>query len=120
MLRWRAQQNYKIILALLAALALPGATPAICGTIARPTPPDPILDGGPPGPCNPGRNGPDFVAGTDVNGNPVVPAHVGAMPVPVPEAVVVPMGRHHQGQAVLSGRQIAGLLNPPPACPVRH
>jgi hypothetical protein len=115
----RAQQNYKLIL-VVPALAILGqlvAIPALCGTISRPTPPDPILDGGPPGPCDPGTEGPDFVAGTDVYGNPVVSAHVGGRPIVVPQAVVVPMGRHHRGQAVLSGAQIAGLLNPAPACP---
>jgi hypothetical protein len=114
----RAQQNYKIIV-LVAGLFL-AAGSAFGGTISRSTGPDPILTGGPSGPCDPRAEGPDFVPGTDINGNPVVPATVGAKPVPVPQALLVPVGHGRNApQAVLSGKQIAALIDNPP-CPKRH
>jgi len=112
------QQNYKVIV-VIAALCLAGA-PALGGTISRSTAPDPILTGGPPGPCDPRSDGADFVPGTDINGNPVVPADVGAKPVPVPEGMLVPVGHGRNApQAALSGKQLAALLDNP-ACPKRH
>ena len=118
---YRAQQNYKAAASVFLMLAawLLTACPAASGTISRSQGPDPILSGGPPGPCDRRTESPDFVPGTDVNGNPVVPTDVGAQPPPLPEAVLVPLGRHGRGQAVLSGKQLAGLLVRP-ACPKPH
>jgi hypothetical protein len=112
------QQNYKLI-GMAVALCL-AAGPAFGGAISRSTGPDPILTGGPPGPCDPRADGADFVPGTDINGNPVVPANVGAKPVPVPQALLVPVGHGRNApQAMVSGKQIAALLDNP-ACPKRH
>lgn len=111
---------------LLAGLTAP-VVEAREGTIAHTTPNDPLLDGGPPGPCAELAEGPDYAGGTDVNGRPVVPADVGAAPVPVPGAIAVPLpgGRRAGGPSnpVLPGAQrpyvsidgarLAPLLNPP-------
>lgn len=115
----RAQQNYNLVRLMLAALCL-AASPVLAGTIARSTAPDPILTGGPPGPCDPSADGADFVPGTDINGNPVVPTNVGATPVPAPQALLVTVGHGRNApQAVMSGKQLAALLDNP-ACPRRH
>jgi len=108
----------------VALLALLVATPGHAGTIARPTPPDPLLDGGATTACAAGA---DYAAGTDVNGKPVVPADVGAGPVPVPDAITVPLGqgRRQAGRGrtglggegayvTLDGRKLEPLLNPRP------
>jgi hypothetical protein len=58
----------------LAAVVLVAVASFGFGKIERPTPYDPILQGPPPGPCNPQLGGADVVAGTDANGHPVVPA----------------------------------------------
>lgn len=44
---------------------------------APPSAADPILSGSPPGPCAAQVAGADYVGGTDVLGNPVVPADAG-------------------------------------------
>jgi hypothetical protein len=113
----RTQLNVAVmVLALLAA-------PVLAGTVARPTPPDPLLDGGDTAPC---AARPDYAAATDADGHPVVPADVGARPVPVPDGLSVPLksGRHvrrgspEPGQdnsyAIISGDKIAPLVNPKP------
>ena len=105
---------------LLALLAV--ANPAFCGTITHPNPPNPLLDGGSTTAC---AAGPDYAAGTDVNGHAVVPADVAAPPVPVPGAIALPLakaghnGRLRPGQGdsayvTLDGRTIDTLVNPPP------
>jgi hypothetical protein len=53
------------------------------GRIAHPTPYDPVLLGPSLGPCNPGLAGPDFIAGTDIYGTPVVPADANVTPLTV-------------------------------------
>jgi hypothetical protein len=82
---------------------------------------DPILDGGPAGPCDPGRNGADYVAGTDANGHPVAPADLAAAPNPVPDRMLIPLktapGRD-PAYVQADGKKLDGLLNPPSACPV--
>jgi len=111
--------------AVLVALLLLAAFPAAAGTIANPSKPDPLLDGGPTAPCAAGA---DFAAGTDANGAPVVPADVGAPPVPVPEGIVIPVGPQasrrgginpatgagNSAYVALDGKKLAPLLNPPP------
>jgi hypothetical protein len=106
----------------VAALLLLAAPALAAGTIARPSKPDPLLDGGPTAPC---AAGPDFAAGRDVQGRAVVPADVGAAPAPVPDAIAVPLARGGpRGRRVrpamgdsayvsLDGRELAPLLNPP-------
>jgi hypothetical protein len=101
-------------------LALLGI-PVLAGTVARPTPPDPLLDGGDTVPC---AAQPDYAAATDATGRPVVPADVRSRPVPVPDSLAVPLksGRHARrgepGQdssyAAISGDKIAPLVNPRP------
>jgi hypothetical protein len=107
------------------ALLLLAAFPAAAGTIAGPSKPDPLLDGGPTTPC---AAGVDYAAGSDANGAPVVPADVGAPPVPVPDGIVVPVGPQasrrgginpatgagNSAYVALDGKKLAPLLNPPP------
>lgn len=77
--------------------------------------PDPLLDGGPTSPCAAGT---DYSGGVDVNGNPVVPADVGAQHIPVPGTVMVPLHGNANGSnsayAALDGRKLDKLVNPPP------
>jgi hypothetical protein len=100
---------------------------ALAGTAANRASPDPLLNPT-PGPCAGLTNGPGYVAGTDSDGHPVAPADVGAEPVPLPEAIAIPL---HGGQAqsrrgpsqatgdrpyvTVDGRRLAPLLNQP-AC----
>jgi len=109
-----------------ALLVLLAAGPAAAGAMAGQ--PDPLLDGGPASPC---MAGPDYAAGVDVNGRPVVPADEQASPVPVPDEIAVPLhsgepprrGRSNrasppqQGNSpyvALDGRRLEPLLNPKP------
>jgi hypothetical protein len=111
----QAQHYFKAVL-----LALLLTAPACAGTIARPTPPDPLLDGGDTAAC---AAGVDYAAGADATGNPVVPADVGAPRVPVPDGIAVPLqGRRQAGRpntlggayVTLDGRKLEPLLNPKP------
>jgi hypothetical protein len=98
--------------------------PAAAGTMAHPSKPDPLLDGGPTTACTAGA---DYAAGTDANGNAVVPADVGASAVPVPDQIVIPVGTAQTRRGInpatgaggayvsLDGKKLAPLLNPP-AC----
>jgi hypothetical protein len=99
------------------------AFPAAAATMAGPSKPDPLLDGGPTTACAAGA---DYAAGIDANGNAVVPADVGAQRVPVPDEIAIPLARGSQGGRVrptagnsdyvsLDGKKLAPLLNPP-AC----
>jgi hypothetical protein len=77
--------------------------------------PDPLLNP-PEGPCAPLAAGADYAAGTDANGDPVVPADVGAPPVPVPGDIALPVGgRHARAYVEVPGARLAPLLDPP-AC----
>ena len=91
------------------ALVLAPNWPAVAAT------PDPLLDGGPTTPCAAGA---DFSGGADVNGNPVVPADVGAPRVPVPGRVLVPLHGNRSGKdsayAALDGKKLDALVNPKP------
>ena len=109
----------------LVALLLLAAFPAAAGTIAKASKPDPLLDGGPTAPCAARA---DYAGGADANGAPVVPADVGAPPVPVPDGIVVPVGPQaslsgginpatgagNSAYVALDGKKLAPLLNPPP------
>jgi hypothetical protein len=115
-----AQHYFKAI-----ALALLLAAPAWAGTIARPTPRDPLLDGGDTAAC---AAGVDYAAGADATGKPVVPADIGTPPVPLPDSIAVPLqgGRRQAGRGrsnpnilggtyvTLDGRKLEPLLNPRP------
>ena len=110
------------------ALLCGAAQPAPAGTIAGPSRPDPLLDSGPTSPCAAGA---DYAAGTDANGQPVIPADVAAGRVPLPDAVAIPLGdNRNRGRyqhrpnsqtlggdssyVTLDGRKLEPLLNPPP------
>jgi hypothetical protein len=81
--------------------------------------PDPLLDAGPTAPC---AARVDYSGGADVNGNPVVPADVGAQHVPVPGTVMVPLPGNAQGNGngrdsayvALDGKKLDALVNPKP------
>jgi hypothetical protein len=111
---------------LVVILVLMAAQPLMAGTIAQPAKPDPLLDGGPTAPC---AAGVDYAAGTDANGAAVVPADVGSRPVPVPDAIAIPLNQGRGGQdgqskpgagqrdsayVSLGSAKLAPLLNPPP------
>jgi len=81
------------------------------------------------GRCDPGLDGPDYVAGADVNGNPVMSADIPTAKVPVPDSIVVPLGgraaKHHapaepQAYAELNRKDVDAIVNPRPACPARE
>ena len=106
----------------VSAVLLLLAGPAFAGTIAKPHQPDPLLDGGPTSPCAAGA---DYAAGADVQGRKVVPADVGAAPVPVPDSIAIPLAQNGHRSRVrpgmgdsayvsLDGRRLAPLLNQPP------
>ena len=113
-------------LAAVAVLAWAGA-PALAATMAPPTKPDPQLDGGPTSAC---AAGVDYAAGTDANGQTVVPADVAAGRVPLPDAIAIPLGNNrgnqtaHRGRSnapngdsayvSLDGKKLEPLLNPAP------
>jgi len=113
----QAQQNYLLAFAFL-----------VLGTLLAPTlsaaagGPDPLLTEA-KGPCDPRLDEPDYVAGTDANGNPVAPADLSAGKVPTPKGVLVPLagrsGRRGRAQAYaeLDQKDVDSILNPRPACP---
>jgi hypothetical protein len=94
------------------------AAPALAGSITQPSKPDPLLDDGPTDACA-ART--DYAAGTDANGNAVVPADVGAQHITVPGQIAVPLGSRQAGTnqpyMSLNGKTLDGLVNPPPCRP---
>ena len=113
-----AQLNYKILLCVAGLAMWAFLTPSLAASQAG----DPILDGGPAGPCDPQSNSADYVGGTDVNGHPVPQADLDRQPVPVPGQMLIPLktapGRD-PAYVQADGKELDALLNPPPACPVR-
>jgi hypothetical protein len=103
------KQLYCARLGALLTLALLAGGPALAADMAKPAKPDPLLDGGPTDPC---AAGPVYAGGADVNGHPVAGADEGAMPIPVPEGIAVPL---HAGQAPAPSRR--GFRPGPPAQP---
>ena len=106
------------------------SAPGLAATMAQPSKPDPLMDGGPTAACAAAA---DYAAGTDANGQAVVPADVAAGRVPLPDAVAIPLagnraadrGRHQHrsnpqtlgGDSTyvsLDGKKLEPLLNPPP------
>jgi len=98
------------------------SAPGLAATMAAK--PDPLLDGGPTAPCAAGT---DYAAGTDANGQAVVPADVAAGRVPLPDSVAIPLARatdggRHQHRSnpqtgdrtyvSLDGKKLEPLLNP--------
>jgi hypothetical protein len=112
------------------ALLILAGQPLSAGTIVQSSRPDPLLDGGPTTPCAADT---EYAAGTDANGNSVIPADVAARPVPIPDQIAIPLGgrtapapqRGRQpanpetlgsdGTYIsLDGKKLEPLLNPPP------
>jgi hypothetical protein len=106
------------------------SAPVLAATMAQPSKPDPLLDSGPTSACAAAA---DYAAGTDANGQAVVPADVAAGRVPLPDSVAIPLtrgpmarGGRHQHPAnpqtlggdstyvSLDGKKLEPLLNPPP------
>ena len=116
------QVNYKLwLFGMLAVSAVLLAGRAADGAEKSPQPAgDPILDGGPAGPCDPLTASADYVAGTDANGHPVPPADMATGPVPVPGQMLVPLktGNGREPAYVQAdGKKLESVLNPPSACP---
>jgi hypothetical protein len=105
------------------------SAPGLAATMAQPSRPDPLLDDGPTSACAAGA---DYAAGTDANGQAVVPADIAAGRVPLPDSVAIPLagnpaagrGRHQHrsnpqtlgGDSTyvsLDGKKLEPLLNPP-------
>ena len=93
--------------------------PAFSAGISRPTPPDPILDGGPAGPCDAQKDSPDYVANIDAAGHPVTPADLAGEPVPVPGRLDIPVPSRRRGAPTYvqaDGKKLEPLLNPSRSC----
>jgi|SRR6185437_6691554 len=117
------QGNFKLwpFGTLLLAGALLCAVPVRAASISRPTPANPILDGGPDGPCEAHADRPDYVAGTDAGGHAVAPADLEADSAPVPANLAVPLkrrGGRDPAYVQVDGKKLDSLLNPPAACPI--
>ena len=117
----QAQQNCLMILAFLALgtvllprFAVAAGAPVVDPLLAETT-----------GPCEPGLDGPDYVAWTDVDGNPVTSADLPQAKVAVPDSVLVPLAgpsrrsrnARPQAYAELSQKSLESILNRQPACP---
>jgi hypothetical protein len=118
-------QFHVVWLGVLFALAMP---PALAAGIVHQAPADPLLDGIPDGPCAMLVEGPDYAAGTDATGHPVIAPDVGVGPIAVPGQIMVPLhagGRHgahrraheeaNSPYVAIDGHRLAPLVNPP-AC----
>jgi hypothetical protein len=96
---------------LVVAVLIFTAYPALAGD------PDPLLHDAPQSACQAGAT---YVAGVDAEGDPVVPADVGAARAPVPPQIMMPLPSHRTGSrndqdsgyVVLDGRQIEKLIDP--------
>jgi hypothetical protein len=103
-------------------VALGLCLPAVAAGIVHDSPPDPLLDGRVDGPCAALTDSPDYAAGVDSRGQPVVPPDVGSAPVAIPDQVMVPLpggrhGRHNAradegSYAAIDGRRLKPLVNP--------
>jgi hypothetical protein len=109
----QAQQNYR---GLTAAILIALATATAAGTVSAAAT-DPRLAAG-QGLCDPG---PSYVPGTDIDGNSVVSADLVTPSIPLPDDILVPLGKTRSGQAKgwasLDRDQLHALLDPKPACP---
>ena len=113
----QTQQNYSLAAAAALILLL-----TVTAAFSRDT--DPLLTEA-HGPCDPRLDGPDYVPGTDVDGNPVAAADSSQAKVSVPDGMLLPL-RHQSGAngnarpqalAKLDQKELDPLLNPKPACP---
>jgi len=84
----------------VAVLLCCAGAPSLAAPITQPSKPDPLLDGGPTSAC---ATGVDYAAGTDANGQAVVPADVAAGRVPLPDAVAIPLGSNGAGNRGADG-----------------
>ena len=115
----QTQENCWLVLAFLVLGTL--LAPTLADAAAGKVQPDPLLAEA-KGPCNPGLDGPDYVAGTDVDGNPVVAADLSQAKTPAPNGVLLPLagktgkGNRPQAYAQLSQKDVDSILNPKPAC----
>ena len=116
----QTQENCWLALAFLVLGTL--LAPTLADAAAGKVQPDPLLAEA-KGPCNPRLDGPDYVAGTDVDGNPVMPADISQTKIPAPNGVLLPLagkagkGSRPQAYAQLSQKDVDSILNPKPACP---
>lgn len=118
----QTQGNCFLALAFLVLGTILG--PTLADAAAGAAQPDPLLTEA-KGPCNPKLDGPDYVAGTDVNGNLVVPADVSQAKIPAPNDVLLPLtgkgkATRSQAYAELSQKDVDSILNPKPACPAQR
>lgn len=113
----QTQQNYYLTAAAILILLL-----TITAAFSRDA--DPLLTGA-HGPCDPRLDSPDYVPGTDVNGNSVAAVDSSQAKVPVPDGMLLPLGHQSgangktrpQAWAQLNQKELDPLLNPKPACP---
>ena len=114
-----------------AGLILALGSPAFAADDSRITPtgpqaPDPILSGASKGPCDPERDSPNYVGGTDVYGHPVAPADVQGGPKAVLDSDTVypevgtdsqPIGRTRLAVTVTGLRK---AMNPVADCATKR
>jgi hypothetical protein len=115
----QTQENCWLALAFLVLGTL--LAPTLADAAAGKAQPDPLLAEA-QGPCNPALDGPDYVAGTGVDGNPVAAADMSHAKIPAPNGVLLPLagsdkGKRSQAYAQLSQKDVDSILNPKPACP---
>jgi hypothetical protein len=118
----QTQENCFLALAFLVLGTILG--PTLADAAAGTAQPDPLLTEA-KGACNPKLDGPDYVAGTDVDGNPVVAADLSQAKIPAPNGILLPLaGETGKGKAArpqayaqLSQKDVDSILNPKPACP---
>ena len=118
----QTQENCWLVLAFLVLGTL--LAPTLADAAAGAPRPDPLLAEA-KGPCDPKLDGPDYVAGTDVDGNPVVAANLSQAKIPAPNGVLLPLAgetgkgnaARPQAYAQLSQKDVDSILNPKPACP---
>jgi hypothetical protein len=119
----QTQENCFLALAFLVLGTL--LAPALADAAAAgPAKSDPLLTEA-TGPCDPKLDGPDYVAGTDVDGNPVATADLSQAKIPAPNGVLLTLAgetgkgksARPQAYAQLSQKDVDSILNPKPACP---
>jgi hypothetical protein len=118
----QTQENCFLALAFLVLGTVLG--PTLADAAAGTAQPNPLLTEA-KGPCDPRLDGADYVAGTDVDGNPVAAADLSQAKIPAPNGVLLPLAgetgkgksARPQAYAQLSQKDANSILNPKPACP---
>jgi len=118
----QTQENCWLVLGFLVLGTL--LAPTLADAAAGGAQPDPLLAEA-KGPCDSRLDGPDYVAGTDVDGNPVVAADLSQAKIPTPNGILLPLaGEPGKGKAArpqayaqLNQKDVDSILNPKPACP---